>query len=264
MLSTILLHSCGWGSSSPDQVIRFFVSAADRGDFATVESYFTKRLHDFLSPGQIQGLWARQSPTQVLDVSTVGNTATVDLEILLNPDRIANSYGIPVEQLLDWIENPPSPRDPNLGEIAELVRPYQRQGDQIRTVSRFTLYRKGSQWQIETFQAQPINTGANASPAELGDPEPFELTGRVRNVGGDTLGVFIDSSSDNLEPYQEGWISLRPDTDLDLRQDDVPIEWSDLRAGQQVEIIGTVRIALEERQGRRPASFRASQILVVQ
>ncbi|MGF1575612.1 MAG: hypothetical protein ACFCU9_06650 [Cyanophyceae cyanobacterium] len=262
---SLSLVGCGTLSTRPaEQVVRDLVSAANRKDYATAESLLTPRLLSRIAPGILDQLWVPGEEVNLYVVSQKNDTATIDVDLALEPHLLATRIGIPGSTLLEWSQNPPL-GDRTFRDSAELMALYAPYGDRVLTRLRMTLYKRESGWQIEHYRPQVINEAALAPPPFTGPEEPFTLTGTVRSVNPEWIGINIQSGSDNMRPYQRGWVAIIVTEDAEVTDtNEEEVNWQNLSQGSTLEMSGIIKFAAEpDPTGRTPASIRASTISVI-
>ena len=250
-------------ANSPEETIQNLIESANRGDFATTERYLTERILARMRPGDLHRSW---QPGQLIAFSTeqrLANTAIVDLSLQIDPQQIERLTGIPAQTLMQWVEDPPV-ADPGFQPVAQTISRYLPWQNQLIARMRFTLYRQQGEWRVEYYEFQPINSAALAPPPLTGPTQPFRLRGTTRNVLPEGLGVNITDSSDNLIPYQQGWVlvSVNSETAIEDNQGN-SMDWQSIPAGAEVTISGQVQFGAEaDAAGRIPATIRAERIQV--
>jgi hypothetical protein len=269
LLALLLLSGCGQPQTAKE-TLQVFVQAANKRDFATAESLLTPRLLRGIPPGALDQSWPSAEEFTLTPIQVVGNTAIFRVEAILKPEAVVPTlrFQFTAEELQRFLTEPDR-EDPRFRPFRSQLGFYEPLPDgRLRSVMEVTLYRQAQGWRVELARLQPLNTEVLYEPIKLAEEaQPFQLTGTVRllNRNEGWIGVNLEKVSPSLERYAGTWVSVVPAEEVQVTRLGRSASWLELRPGDEVEMEGKVRFAVNaDAKGRIPAAIRAERIRVVQ
>jgi len=200
----------------------------------------------------------------------VGNTAIFRVDSILKPEAVVPTlrFQFTAKELQQFLTEPDR-EDPRFRPFRSQLGFYEPLPDgRLRSVMEVTLYRQAQGWRVELARLQPLNTEVLYEPIKLAEEaQPFQLTGTVRllNRKEGWIGVNLEKVSPSLERYAGTWVSVVPAEEVQVTRLGRSASWLELRPGDEVEMEGKVRFAVNaDAKGRIPAAIRAERIRVVQ
>lgn len=269
LLALLLLSGCGQPQTAKE-TLQVFVQAANKRDFATAESLLTPRLLKGIPPGALDQSWPSAEEFNLTSIEEVGNTAIFRVDSILKPEAVVPTlrFQFTAKELQQFLTEPDR-EDPRFRLFRSQLGFYEPLPDgRLRAAMEVTLYRQAQGWRVELARLRPLNTTVLQEPIKLAEEaQPFRLTGTVRllNRKEGWIGVNLDEVSPNLERYAGTWVSVVPAENVQVVRLGRPASWLDLRPGDEVEMEGQVRFAVNaDAEGRIPAAIRAERIRVLQ
>jgi hypothetical protein len=269
LLALLLLSGCGQPQTAKE-TLQVFVQAANKRDFATAESLLTPRLLRGIPPGALDQSWPSAEEFTLTPIQAVGNTAIFRVEAILKPEAVVPTlrFQFTAEELQRFLTEPDR-KDPRFRPFRSQLGFYEPLPEgRLRAVMEVTLYRQAQGWRVELARLQPLNTEVLYEPIKLAEEaQPFQLTGTVRllNRKEGWIGVNLEKVSPSLERYAGTWVSVVPAEEVQVTRLGRSASWLELRPGDEVEMEGKVRFAVNaDAKGRIPAAIRAERIRVVQ
>lgn len=269
LLALLLLSGCGQPQTAKE-TLQVFVQAANKRDFATAESLLTPRLLRGIPPGALDQSWPSAEEFNLTSIEEVGNTAIFRVDSILKPEAVVPTlrFQFTAKELQQFLTEPDR-EDPRFRPFRSQLGFYEPLPDgRLRSVMEVTLYRQAQGWRVELARLQPLNTEVLYEPIKLAEEaQPFQLTGTVRllNRKEGWIGVNLEKVSPSLERYAGTWVSVVPAEEVQVTRLGRSASWLELRPGDEVEMEGKVRFAVNaDAKGRIPAAIRAERIRVVQ
>ncbi|MFS8903107.1 hypothetical protein NW863_09175 [Synechococcus sp. B60.1] len=269
LLALVLLNGCGQ-TQTAKETLQAFVQAANARDFATAEALLTPRLLRGIPPGALDRSWPSAEEFTLTPIQEVGNTAIFRVDAILKPEAVVPTlhFQFTAAELQQFLTEPDR-EDPRFRPFRSQLGFYEPLPDgRLRAAMEVTLYRQAQGWRVELARLQPLNTRVLYEPIQLAEEaQPFRLTGTVRLLNREEgwIGVNLDEVSPNLQRYAGTWVSVVPAEDVQVIRLGRPASWLELRPGDEVEMEGKVRFAVNaDAEGRIPAAIRAERIRVLQ
>jgi hypothetical protein len=269
LLALLLLSGCGQPQTAKE-TLQVFVQAANKRDFATAESLLTPRLLRGIPPGALDQSWPSAEEFNLTSIEEVGNTAIFRVDSILKPEAVVPTlrFQFTAKELQQFLTEPDR-EDPRFRPFRSQLGFYEPLPDgRLRSVMEVTLYRQAQGWRVELARLQPLNTKVLYEPIKLAEEvQFFQLTGTVRLINRNEgwIGVNLGKVSPNLERYAGGWIAVVLAEEVQVTRLGRSASWLELRPGDEVEMEGKVRFAVNaDAKGRIPAAIRAERIRVVQ
>jgi hypothetical protein len=269
LLALLLLSGCGQPQTAKE-TLQVFVQAANKRDFATAESLLTPRLLRGIPPGALDQSWPSAEEFNLTSIEEVGNTAIFRVDSILKPEAVVPTlrFQFTAKELQQFLTEPDR-EDPRFRPFRSQLGFYEPLPDgRLRSVMEVTLYRQAQGWRVELARLQPLNTKVLYEPIKLAEEvQFFQLTGTVRLINRNEgwIGVNLEKVSPSLERYAGTWVSVVPAEEVQVTRLGRSASWLELRPGDEVEMEGKVRFAVNaDAKGRIPAAIRAERIRVVQ
>ncbi len=181
---------------APDQVVNTFITATEKGDWGTADSYLTERFSNALRPGSLPSIWGLVGENvQLRNQEMTGNTAYIWVEGTGSLEDVGQRLGLDPLTLRGYLTDPDI-ADPNYQQLASQLVGMRLEGDTITSRVRITLYRQDAGWRIEVWQPDAPEGGdvLQDTPGQIQlAPQDSELQN-----SGDT-----DSSSTEAEESTE-------------------------------------------------------------
>jgi hypothetical protein len=220
--------------------------------------------------GALDQSWPSAEEFTLTPIQAVGNTAIFRVEAILKPEAVVPTlrFQFTAEELQRFLTEPDR-EDPRFRPFRSQLGFYEPLPEgRLRAVMEVTLYRQAQGWRVELARLQPLNTEVLYEPIKLAEEaQPFQLTGTVRllNRKEGWIGVNLEKVSPSLERYAGTWVSVVPAEEVQVTRLGRSASWLELRPGDEVEMEGKVRFAVNaDAKGRIPAAIRAERIRVVQ
>jgi hypothetical protein len=214
--------------------------------------------------------WPSAEEFNLTSIEEVGNTAIFRVDSILKPEAVVPTlrFQFTAKELQQFLTEPDR-EDPRFRPFRSQLGFYEPLPDgRLRSVMEVTLYRQAQGWRVELARLQPLNTEVLYEPIKLAEEaQPFQLTGTVRllNRNEGWIGVNLEKVSPSLERYAGTWVSVVPAEEVQVTRLGRSASWLELRPGDEVEMEGKVRFAVNaDAKGRIPAAIRAERIRVVQ
>jgi len=160
---------------TPDQVVRTFIAAAEKGDWGTADSYLTERFSNALRPGSLPSAWGMAGKNvQVRNQEVTGKTAYVWVEGTDSLEDAAQRLGLDPLTLRKYLTKPDL-ADPTYQQLAPQLVGLRLEGDTVISRVKITLYQQDRGWRIEVWQpdkppAAPGSHSENPEETEAADP----------------------------------------------------------------------------------------------
>ncbi|MFT0797392.1 hypothetical protein [Synechococcus sp. R5-12] len=168
---------------TPDQVVRTFIAATEKGDWGTADSYLTERFSNALRPGSLPSIWGTVGENvQVRNQEVTGKTAYVWVEGTDSLEDAAQRLGLDPLTLRKYLTQPDL-ADPTYQQLAPQLVGMRLEGDTVTSRVKITLYQQDRGWRIEVWQ--PDKPPA-ASGSQSEKPEETEATDPGENSASPT------------------------------------------------------------------------------
>ncbi|PIK87330.1 hypothetical protein SYN63AY4M2_00685 [Synechococcus sp. 63AY4M2] len=160
---------------APDQVVKTFIAAAEKGDWGTADSYLTERFSNALRPGSLPSIWGMAGKNvQVRNQEVSGKTAYVWVEGTDSLEDAAQRLGLDPLTLRKYLTQPDL-ADPTYQQLAPQLVGLRLEGDTVTSRVKITLYQQDRGWRIEVWQPDkpPAASGSqseNPEETEAADP----------------------------------------------------------------------------------------------
>ncbi|HIK21919.1 MAG TPA: hypothetical protein IGR15_12910 [Synechococcus sp. M44_DOE_062] len=162
---------------APDQVVRTFIAATEKGDWGTADSYLTERFSNALRPGSLPSIWALVGENvQLRNQEVTGKTAYVWVEGTDSLEDAAQRLGLDPLTLRKYLTQPDL-ADPTYQQLAPQLVGLRLEGDTVTSRVKITLYQQDRGWRIEVWQPDKPPAASGSQPekpeeAEATDPAP--------------------------------------------------------------------------------------------
>ncbi|MGY2977169.1 hypothetical protein [Thermostichus sp. OS-CIW-31] len=160
---------------APDQVVKTFIAATEKGDWGTADSYLTERFSNALRPGSLPSIWGTVGENvQVRNQEVTGKTAYVWVEGTDSLEDAAQRLGLDPLTLRKYLTQPDL-ADPTYQQLAPQLVGLRLEGETVTSRVKITLYQQDRGWRIEVWQPDkpPAASGSqseNPEETEAADP----------------------------------------------------------------------------------------------
>lgn len=160
---------------TPDQVVKRFIAATEKGDWGTADSYLTERFSNALRPGSLPSIWGTVGKNvQVRNQEVTGKTAYVWVEGTDSLEDAAQRLGLDPLTLRKYLTQPDL-ADPTYQQLAPQLVGMRLEGETVTSRVKITLYQQDRGWRIEVWQPDkpPAASGSqseNPEETEAADP----------------------------------------------------------------------------------------------
>ncbi|MFS8886887.1 hypothetical protein NW823_00785 [Synechococcus sp. R55.1] len=160
---------------APDQVVKTFIAATEKGDWGTADSYLTERFSNALRPGSLPSIWGTVGENvQVRNQEVTGKTAYVWVEGTDSLEDAAQRLGLDPLTLRKYLTQPDL-ADPTYQQLAPQLVGMRLEGETVTSRVKITLYQQDRGWRIEVWQPDkpPAASGSqseNPEETEAADP----------------------------------------------------------------------------------------------
>lgn len=160
---------------APDQVVKTFIAATEKGDWGTADSYLTERFSNVLRPGSLPSIWGTVGENvQVRNQEVTGKTAYVWVEGTDSLEDAAQRLGLDPLTLRKYLTQPDL-ADPTYQQLAPQLVGMRLEGETVTSRVKITLYQQDRGWRIEVWQPDkpPAASGSqseNPEETEAADP----------------------------------------------------------------------------------------------
>lgn len=160
---------------TPDQVVKTFIAATEKGDWGTADSYLTERFSNALRPGSLPSIWGTVGKNvQVRNQEVTGKTAYVWVEGTDSLEDAAQRLGLDPLTLRKYLTQPDL-ADPTYQQLAPQLVGMRLEGETVTSRVKITLYQQDRGWRIEVWQPDkpPAASGSqseNPEETEAADP----------------------------------------------------------------------------------------------
>lgn len=160
---------------TPDQVVKTFIAATEKGDWGTADSYLTERFSNALRPGSLPSIWGTVGENvQVRNQEVTGKTAYVWVEGTDSLEDAAQRLGLDPLTLRKYLTQPDL-ADPTYQQLAPQLVGMRLEGETVTSRVKITLYQQDRGWRIEVWQPDkpPAASGSqseNPEETEAADP----------------------------------------------------------------------------------------------
>jgi hypothetical protein len=168
---------------APDQVVKTFIAATEKGDWGTADSYLTERFSNALRPGSLPSIWGTVGENvQLRNQEVTGKTAYVWVEGTDSLEDAAQRLGLDPLTLRKYLTQPDL-ADPTYQQLAPQLVGMRLEGETVTSRVKITLYQQDRGWRIEVWQ--PDKPPA-ASGSQSENPEETEATDPGENSASPT------------------------------------------------------------------------------
>jgi hypothetical protein len=160
---------------APDQVVKTFIAATEKGDWGTADSYLTERFSNALRPGSLPSIWGTVGENvQLRNQEVTGKTAYVWVEGTDSLEDAAQRLGLDPLTLRKYLTQPDL-ADPTYQQLAPQLVGMRLEGETVTSRVKITLYQQDRGWRIEVWQPDkpPAASGSqseNPEETEAADP----------------------------------------------------------------------------------------------
>jgi len=160
---------------APDQVVKTFIAATEKGDWGTADGYLTERFSNALRPGSLPSIWGTVGENvQVRNQEVTGKTAYVWVEGTDSLEDAAQRLGLDPLTLRKYLTQPDL-ADPTYQQLAPQLVGMRLEGETVTSRVKITLYQQDRGWRIEVWQPDkpPAASGSqseNPEETEAADP----------------------------------------------------------------------------------------------
>ncbi|MEN9202541.1 MAG: hypothetical protein Q6K80_03400 [Thermostichus sp. DG_1_6_bins_120] len=156
----------------PEQVVRTFIAATEKGDWGTADSYLTERFSNALRPGSLPSIWALVGENvQVRNQEVTGNTAYIWVEGTSSLEEAGQHLGLDPLTLRNYLTQPDF-ADPNYQQLRPQLVGMRLEGETVTSRVKLTLYRQEAGWRIEVWQPDAPARGEATQEATQQDTTP--------------------------------------------------------------------------------------------
>ncbi|MFS8780975.1 hypothetical protein [Synechococcus sp. W55.1] len=168
---------------APDQVVKTFIAATEKGDWGTADGYLTERFSNALRPGSLPSIWGTVGENvQVRNQEVTGKTAYVWVEGTDSLEDAAQRLGLDPLTLRKYLTQPDL-ADPTYQQLAPQLVGMRLEGETVTSRVKITLYQQDRGWRIEVWQPDKPPAASGSQPEK---PEETEAADPGENSASPT------------------------------------------------------------------------------